>query len=84
MFFYHEIGSMWYDFNEKIWKMNKGLDPGKGFHKGMVDCNGKLACLWQDFDVEKKIWCAMIALDKVGVGIHGRVHWRKFVGYACT
>ncbi|KAF3576938.1 hypothetical protein DY000_02033030 [Brassica cretica] len=42
----------------------------------MVDCNGELACLWQDFDVEKKIWCAMIALDKVGVEIHGRVQWR--------
>ena len=46
-----------------------------------MDCNGELACLWQDFDVEKKIWCAMIALDKVGVEIHGRVQWRKFVGY---
>ncbi|KAH0885217.1 LOW QUALITY PROTEIN: hypothetical protein HID58_061313, partial [Brassica napus] len=64
------IGLMWYDSNEKILKMVKGLDPSMG---GMVDCNGELACLWQDFDVEKKIWCAMIALDKVGVEIHGGV-----------
>ena len=45
----------------------------------VVECNGKLALLWEDS--EEKIWCAMIALDKVGVEIHGRVEWSEFFGY---
>lgn len=77
--FYHEFGLMWYDSKEKIWKRVKGLRCDVGRHH-VVECNGKLALLWEDS--EEKIWCAMIALDKVGVEIHGRVEWSEFVGYA--
>ncbi|KAL0679764.1 hypothetical protein Bca4012_007745 [Brassica carinata] len=58
-------------------KRVKGLRCDVGRH--VVECNGKLALLWEDS--EEKIWCAMIALDKVGVEIHGRVEWSKFFGY---
>ncbi|KAG5389793.1 hypothetical protein IGI04_031334 [Brassica rapa subsp. trilocularis] len=77
--FYHEFGLMWYDSKEKIWKRVKGLRCDVGRHH-VVECNGKLALLWEDS--EEKIWCAMIAMDKVGVEIHGRVEWSEFVGYA--
>ncbi|KAG2319590.1 hypothetical protein Bca52824_012803 [Brassica carinata] len=75
--FYYEIGLMWYDSKEKIWRKVKcDLRCDVGRYQ-MVECSGKLALLWKDS--EKKIWCAMIALDKVGVEIHGRVEWSGFV-----
>ncbi|KAJ4880690.1 F-box/kelch-repeat protein [Raphanus sativus] len=73
--FYSELGLMWYDSEEKIWRKVKGLCCDAGRH--MVECNGKLALLWKDS--EEKIWCAMIALDRVGVEIHGRVEWSEIV-----
>ncbi|CAH8350539.1 unnamed protein product [Eruca vesicaria subsp. sativa] len=74
--FYHDIGLMWYDSKEKIWRMVKDLCYDVKWHH-MVECNGKLALLKKDS--EEKFWCAMIALDKVGVDIHGRVEWSEFV-----
>ncbi|KAJ4880691.1 F-box/kelch-repeat protein [Raphanus sativus] len=73
--FYHEFGLMWYDTEGKIWRKVKGLCCDAV--PNMVECNGKLALLWEDRN--EKIWCSMIALDKVGVEIHGRVEWSEFV-----
>ncbi|CAH8326545.1 unnamed protein product [Eruca vesicaria subsp. sativa] len=73
---YYDLGLMWYDPKEKIWRRVKGLPCDVWWHR-MVECNGKLVLLREDS--EKKIWCAMIALDKVGVEIHGRVEWSEFV-----
>lgn len=44
----------------------------------MAEYNGKLVLLREHstFGIEKKdIWCTMIALDRSGLGIMGKVEW---------
>ncbi|KAL1191997.1 F-box/kelch-repeat protein [Cardamine amara subsp. amara] len=86
---YSDVGVMWYDSEDKVWKVVKGLKKlvkPIDISVGMLDCNGKLAFLWEDErDVEgkkseKRIWCAMILLDRSGVEIYGKVEWSDLVG----
>lgn len=87
---YSDVGVMWYDSKDKVWRVVKGLKKKLikpvNISVGMLDCNGKLAFLWEDEgDVngkkpQKRIWCAMIVLDRSRVEIHGTVEWSDLIG----
>ncbi|KAG7637013.1 F-box domain [Arabidopsis thaliana x Arabidopsis arenosa] len=89
--YYINLGVMWYDPKDKVWREVKGLN--KLDYKsidmvGMVDCNGKLGFLWGNNTreiisgrTEKRIWCEMIVLERSGVEIHGTVEWSDLVGF---
>ncbi|CAA7024364.1 unnamed protein product [Microthlaspi erraticum] len=70
----------WYDSREKVWKPLKGLDIiwprliGSG-HVKLTDYGGKLVLLWEEY-VNRKIWCAEIAIDRRQKGeIWGMLEW---------
>ncbi|ESQ50250.1 hypothetical protein EUTSA_v10002158mg [Eutrema salsugineum] len=49
------------------------------FHEAvMTEYNGKLAVLWPEINyprTEREIRCALITLDWIGDGIHGKIEW---------
>lgn len=77
--YYSYVGLMWYDSKEKERRVANGLKlSGYSASKVvMVEYNGKLVFLRQRswYKKKKEIWCAMIALDRSGVEITGKVEW---------
>ncbi|EOA29010.1 hypothetical protein CARUB_v10025263mg [Capsella rubella] len=87
--YYFNLGLMWFDSIDKVWRMVKGLNmlDREIEMVGMVEFNGKLGFMWASLKgfvrgqtKFKKIWFAMIVLDRSGVEIHGTVEWSKQVG----
>ncbi|XP_010431568.1 PREDICTED: F-box/kelch-repeat protein At2g22030-like [Camelina sativa] len=85
--YYKEFGLMWYDSIGKEWRVvsDLTLDKSISMPVGMVDCNGKLAFLWEDlgdiFSPKKKnIWCTIIVLSRCGSGMRGTVKRSDLVG----
>ncbi|CAA7044851.1 unnamed protein product [Microthlaspi erraticum] len=74
------VGLIWYDSKEKEWSVVKGLklDVYSASEVKMAEHNGKLVFLWTrscQEDTKWEIWCAMIALDRSGVEVMGKVEW---------
>lgn len=98
--FFSKYGLMWLDTKRNVWRVVTG-DVQTLYRKlhgsVMAEYYGKLAIFWRERDIgtstkkkknkkEEKIWCALIALDRVGEGIRGTIEWSGVVAtipYVC-
>ncbi|KAG7544598.1 Kelch repeat type 1 [Arabidopsis suecica] len=83
-YIYYNKNCWWLDTKSKEWRTIKGLDFLNKFRETdrveIVNFGGKLVMVWDRFTLSKrnkKIWCAMIALEKShgGEEIWGKIEW---------
>ncbi|CAA0398043.1 unnamed protein product [Arabidopsis thaliana] len=83
-YIYYNKNCWWLDTKSKDWRKIKGLDFLNKFRETdrveIVNLDGKLVMIWDRFTLSKrnkKIWCAMIALEKCQgcEGIWGKIEW---------
>ncbi|XP_010451001.1 PREDICTED: putative F-box/kelch-repeat protein At4g39760 [Camelina sativa] len=83
-YIYHNKKCWWLDTKSKYWRMIRGVDFlnkfGETDRVEIVNFAGKLVMVWDRFTLSKrnkKIWCAMIALEKCRGGdeVWGKIEW---------
>ncbi|CAA7020580.1 unnamed protein product [Microthlaspi erraticum] len=71
----------WYDSKASLWKKLNGVDGLPDFrHRGhckMVDLGGKMALLWEDWELDNSVVrCAVVALERRdGDEMWGNIEW---------
>ncbi|CAA7061764.1 unnamed protein product [Microthlaspi erraticum] len=76
------VGLMWYNSKEKEWRVVNGIStllwfPNFRLKVALAEYNGNLAVL-QQLSLKKSetiVWCVMIALERNGEEITGKVAW---------
>ncbi|CAF2279111.1 unnamed protein product [Brassica napus] len=77
-------GLMWFDTKLKVWRRLVDSDGKVIFYsfnaEKMAEYEGKLAVFWLQFNTDHALMkmdirCRMIALDRVGDEIRGKIEW---------